>query len=203
MAVGRTDMIRYDDLKEIFLKLTYILRGYGLIEYTNQNSEAQNLIRYAYARDSQPFQGLADGCSYVWVNYKEDENSSIVDSAGVYNEIKDKFDFNYSQLRTLSVHWIFYGDSAQDNAYMFRQKLYSNAAKDFLAQYNISLILNIPECVLLFEAVNNQWWPRVEIEVDYYIVTEFDEDVDRLIGAEIYLDTEKKEYVILKDESED
>lgn len=195
-------MIQYDTLKDIFLKLTYILRGYGLIEYTNPNSEAQNLIRYAYSRDSQPFQKLEDGCSYVWVNYKQDENSSIVDSASVYNETTDKFDVNYSQLRVLSVHWIFYGDSAQDNAYIFRQKLYSNAAKDFLAPYKISLILDIPECVLLFEAVNNQWWPRVEIEVNYYIVTEFDEDVDRLIGAEIYLDTENKEYVILK-ESED
>lgn len=197
-------MIAYNSLKEIFLKLTYILRGYDLVEYTNRNSEAQNLIRYAYETNSQPFQQLTDGCSYVWVNYKEDEVNSIVDIDGTYIEEQDNFNFVYSQLRVLSVHWIFYGESAQDNAYMFRQRLYSNKAKEFLSQYNIALILDVPEVVLLYEQVNNQWWPRVEVEVDYYITTEFDEDVDRLVAAEVYLETEKKEYPILvNDESED
>lgn len=189
-------MITYNSLREIFLKLTYVLRGYDLVDFTNENSEAQKLIRYSYNTDSQPFQKLTDGCSYVWVNYKEDEVNSIVDIDSVYNEAQDNFTYSYSQLRVLAVHWVFYGESAQDQAYMFRQKLYGNKAKDFLSQYDIALILDIPECVLLYEQVNEQWWPRVEIEVDYYISTGFDEEVDRLVGAEIYLDTEKKEYPI-------
>jgi len=192
-------MISYDSLREIFLKLTYLLRGYSLFDYTSddENSEPHRLIRYAYNINSQPFQRLTDGCSYVWVNYKEDEVNSIVDADGVYNEEQDNFTYSFSQLRVLSVHWIFYGENAQDEAYMFRQRLYGNTAKSFLSQYDIALILDIPECVLLYEQVNNQWWPRVEIEVDYYIATTFDEDVDRLVGAEVYLDTEKKEYPIL------
>ena len=189
--------LTYNQIKEIFLKLTYILRGYTLADYENAGSEAQNIIRYAYAKSSQPFQVIEDGCSYVWVNYADEQIDKILNYIETYNPIKDKFDCSSFQLRQLDVHWIFYGDSAQDDAFGFRLKLYSDAAKSFLDQYDIKLKIDIPECVLLYEEANNQWWPRVEITVGYYITTYFDEEKDSYNAARIYLETEKNEYEIV------
>ena len=194
-----TNNISYKDLKEIFLKLTYILRGYSLTtDYEDVSSPAQSLIRYAYARSSQPFQEIEDGCSYVWVNYSDDQVDKAMNYVETYNELTEKFDSSISQLRQLTVHWIFYGDSAQDDAFEFRLRLYSDEAKAFLDQYDIKLKVDIPECVLLFEEVNNQWWPRVEISVDYYITTYFSDEKEAYTSVNVYLDTEKKEYEIIK-----
>ena len=194
--------LKYKKLQDIFLRLTFLLRGFEAIDLDDTESKAQQLIRYAYAKNSQPFQDIKDGVSYVWVNYAQDPISSLVSSGIEYKSENDKFLATRTQLRRLEVHWIFYGESAQDDAFEARLKIFSQEAKDFLDHYGIELILDVPEVVLLYEQVNNQWWPRVEFTVPYYITTGFEETIDRLVGMDIYLETEKNEYPILIEEDE-
>lgn len=194
--------LKYEQLQKIFLRLTYMLRGFDETDYENSDSEAQQLIRYAYKKNSQPFQSIKDGVSYVWVNYGQDVVSNEIFTESTYNETKDKFEVNQTQIRKLEVHWIFYGRSAQDDAFNARLKIFSREAKEYLGKYGIALILDVPEVILLHEEVNNQWWPRIEFTASYYITTVMDSEVDRMAAMNIYLETETKEYPILVEEEE-
>ena len=194
--------LKYSELKEIFLKLTYILRGYSLLDYTNPDSEAQNLIRYAYSKNNQPFQEFEDGCSYVWINYAEAEVDKTVNYVEEYDQELGMFICDSSQLRQINVHWIFYGETAQDNAFEFRLKVYSDEAKEYLDLYGIKLIPDVPECVLLYEESNNQWWPRVEMSIGYYITTYFEEQKDPYTSVNVYLNKEDSEQIEIINEDE-
>ena len=187
--------LTYKELMTVFLKLTYILRGYTLFDYSDINSPAQSLIREAYKRSSQPFQRIEDGCSYVWLNFTDAEVDKTVNYVEEFNQELGLFITDSSQLRQLTAHWIFYGDTAQDNAFNFRLKLYSDEAKDFLDQYNIKLNPDIPEAVLLYEESNNQWWPRVELSVNYYITTYFEENKEAYNAINVYLKEENRDEI--------
>lgn len=195
--------LKYEQLQKIFLRLTYMLRGFTDTDYENSDSEAQQLIRYAYRINSQPFQSIKDGISYVWVNYGQDVVSNEIFTERVYNSEKDKFEVEQSQIRKLEVHWIFYGKSAQDDAFNARMRIFSKEAKDYLEKFGIKLILDVPEVILLHEEVNNQWWPRVEFTASYYITTFMESEDDRIASMNIYLETEKNEYPILVEEEEE
>lgn len=170
-------MITYSELQEIFLKATYLLRDYTLEDFENPSSKAQRLIRLAYQKDSQPFQKISEAVTYVWVNYSDSPTNKITNTSeldyGQYSILDKK-----SQLRTIDVHWISYGDSAHDLMFNLRQKLLSYKLKNFLDEYNIKLIPTIPEIVLIYEEINGRNWPRVEYTVSYYLTTEFDEEID-------------------------
>lgn len=194
----------YEELKEVFAKLTFILRGYTLEDYENRVSEAQTLIREAYAKDSQPFQGITDKVSYYWVNYADSDVNKIMNTNNRgYDSETEKFTFERKQTRQLNAHWIFYGDSAQDLGFAFRQQLFSLKAKDFLDIYGIKLVLGVPEAVLLFEEINNQNWGRVELTVDYYITSDYDEEVYAIKSAAVNLMTDEQTFEIEVNESED
>ena len=193
----------YEELKEIFIKLTFLLRGYSLEDYNDSNSPVQNLIREAYARDSQPFQKIDDKVSYVWVNYSDSEANKVMNTVEKgFDPESEKFLYERQQTRLINVHWIFYGDSAQDLGFEFRQQLTSFVAKDFLDQYGIKLVLNIPEVVLLFEEIGNQYWGRVELTVEYYLVSKYIESVLSIKSIEASLKTENKSIDVVVESEE-
>jgi len=180
----------YKELKDVFIHLVFILRGY---DYTDLTSAGQNLIRLAYQQNSQPFQNIEDSITYVWVNFDDaktnkqfNETSSVNDDGNLVH--------TKSNLRTISVHFTTYGEGAEDVAYTLRQMMVSYAARDFLAIYDIRVIPDIPEAVLIYEEINNQWWPRVEIIVNFYMQTEFSEVVENIasVVTEVILEDGKK-----------
>jgi len=185
-------MIKYQELLDKFVELTFLLRGY---DYNDVNTDAQNLIRLAYRAGSQPFQKITEGVSYIWVNYADtSSNKQVISETRIYSETEVVI--TKKQLRTIDVHWTFYGQEAQDIAYEFRQRLLSYKAKDFLDTSDIKLITLIPEVILLYEEINNIWWPKIDIIVQYYLVTTFDEIIPILNAVNIELDTEKEKITL-------
>lgn len=187
----------YDQLSDVFVELTFLLRGY---DYSDEESIGQSLIKLAYQENSIPFQDLVDEISYVWVNYADSSTNSQISEENKYDSLGDSVKSTKKQLRNLDVHWTFYGRKAQDIAYMFRQNLFSVKAKDFLDKYSVKLITNIPEVVLFYEEVNKVWWPRIDIVVRYYISTEIVEDVNYYDKFNVELNTEKEVIIIKEDE---
>ena len=107
--------------------------------------------------------------------------------------LEDEIIIKRSQLRQIDVHWIFYGDeSVQDISYEFRNMLYSYKAKSFLDKYDIKLIVDVPEAVLLYEQLNNQWWARVELIVSYYLESALIEEIPLIDVVNIDLIAEKE-----------
>lgn len=185
----------YKELQDIFIELTFLMRGY---DYNDLDSDGQRLVKLAY--QMQPFQDLVDNISYVWVNYADSSANNQINERMELDGESSKLISNKYQLRNLDVHWTFYGELAQDIAYIFRQKVFSNSSKDFLDKYNIKLIPNVPEVVLFYEEVNKIWWPRVDIVVRYYIETKITEELDYIdtVNVGLRLRTESKEVIIKK-----
>ena len=176
----------YKQLQDIFIELTYILRG---LDYEQGDSD---LVRLAYQLNSEPFQEVTDGVSYLWINYADNDTNKQINEE-ILETTEDAITYRRSQLRQIDVHWVFYGDeNVQDIAYEFRNMLFSYRAKYFLDQYDIKLILDVPEAVLLYEEVNNQWWARVELIVSYYLESALDEKVNTIRAINVKLVTEKE-----------
>lgn len=176
----------YKQLQDIFIELTYILRG---LDYEQGDSD---LVRLAYQLNSEPFQEVTDGVSYLWINYADNDTNKQINEE-ILETTEDAITYRRSQLRQIDVHWVFYGDeNVQDIAYEFRNMLFSYRAKYFLDQYDIKLILDVPEAVLLYEEVNNQWWARVELIVSYYLESALEEKVNTIRAINVKLVTEKE-----------
>lgn len=177
----------YIELQDIFVKLTSLLRNID-----TENGEDADLIRLVYQMNSMPFQEIRDGVSYLWINYADNEINKQINEE-VKEAREDSIVYLRSQLRQIDVHWIFYGDeNVQDIAYEFRNMLFSYKAKYFLDKYDIKLILDVPEAVLLYEEVNNQWWARVELIVSYYLESSLEERIDVIRAMNVKLVTEKE-----------
>ena len=176
----------YKQLQDIFIELTYILRG---LDYEQGDSD---LVRLAYQLNSEPFQEVTDGVSYLWINYADNDTNKQINEE-ILETTEDAITYRRSQLRQIDVHWVFYGDeNVQDIAYEFRNMLFSYRAKYFLDQYDIKLILDVPEAVLLYEEVNNQWWARVELIVSYYLESALEEKINTIRAINVKLVTEKE-----------
>lgn len=186
----------YSDLQTIFVKLTFLLRGF---DYDDVDSEYQKLIRLAYQSKSQPFQELENDISYIWVNYSDSSTNNQINEKKEYDVINDKVISRKYQLRNLDVHWTFYGEAAQDSGYNFRQMLFSEKAKSFLDTYYIKLIPTVPEVVLFYEEVNKRWWPRIDIIVKYYVEAEINEELDYFEKLDAVLTTPEKTIIIKED----
>ena len=177
----------YRELQDIFVKLTSLLRNID-----TENGEDADLIRLAYQMNSMPFQEIRDGVSYLWINYADNETNKQINEE-IVETTEDAITYKRSQLRQIDVHWVFYGDeNIQDIAYEFRSMLFSYRAKYFLDQYDIKLILDVPEAVLLYEEVNNQWWARVELIVSYYLESSLEEKIKTIKAMNVKLVTEKE-----------
>lgn len=171
---------KYRELQDIFIELTAKLRDLDL-----ENPEESNLVRLAYLKTSAPFQEITDGVSYIWINYSDTDTNKQVLEEYIDTE-NDNLILKRSQLRKLDVHWTFYGnEDVQDIAYEFRNKIFSYQAKEILDKYDIKLILDVPEEVLLFEQENNYWWARVELIVSYYLTSSINEKVNTYESANI------------------
>lgn len=179
------EFYKYSELKQIFVDLTFLLRGLD-----KTNAEESSLVRLAYQLGSQPFQEVTDGVSYLWINYADTETNKQINEENVsINE--EAISIRRSQLRKIDVHWIFYGnEDIQDIAYEFRNKIYSYKAKEYLAPYDIRLILDVPEAVLLFEEINSRWWARTELIVSYYLEAALIEKIPYITSTDVYLKTE-------------
>ncbi len=174
----------FTQLQDIFISLTSILRNV---------SADTGLIRLAYQRNSAPFQDIEDGVCYVWINYADNETNKQINEEYIETTNNESLIIRRSQLRQLEVHWSFYGnEDVQDIAYEFRNRLFSYQAKHFLDNYDIKLILDVPEAVLLYEEINNQWWARVELIVNYYIETSLDEEIPTYNALNVHLRAEKE-----------
>ena len=116
----------------------------------------------------------------------------MVDSMYSLSE-NDILKINRSQTRQIDVHYTFYGDeNIQDIAYEFRNKLFSYKAKEFLDKYDIKLILNVPEAILNYEQVRNQWWSRVDFVVSYYLESKLVEELEVFTSTNVSVVTEKE-----------
>lgn len=182
MAVSYT----YKELQNIFLNLTGLLRDIDI------NNDSKGLIRLAYQTNSAPFQDLTQGVSYIWVNYADNETNKQINEE--YKELEnDVLKINRTQTRQIDVHFTFYGDeSVQDIAYDFRNKIFSYKAKMFLDKYGIKLINDVPEAVLNYEQVRNQWWARIDLIVSYYLEALLVEELDVYTSTNIIVRTEKE-----------
>ncbi len=176
----------YRELQDIFLKLTALLRDIDL------NTDSKGLVRLAYQLNSAPFQELEQGVTYVWVNYADTEVNNQINEE--YKTLEnDIIKINRSQTRQIDVHYTFYGDeNIQDIAYEFRNKLFSYKAKEFLDKYDIKLILNVPEAILNYEQVRNQWWSRVDFVVSYYLESKLVEELEVFTSTNVSVVTEKE-----------
>lgn len=182
-----SEIIKYTELQDIFVNLTALLRDIDL-----KNENESDLVRLAYQLNSAPFQEIRQGVSYVWINYADNDTNKQINEE-IREVSEDEITIKRSQLRQIDVHWIFYGDeSVQDISYEFRNMLYSYKAKSFLDKYDIKLIVDVPEAVLLYEQLNNQWWARVELIVSYYLESALIEDIPLIDVVNIDLITEKE-----------
>lgn len=182
-----SEIIKYTELQDIFVNLTALLRDIDL-----KNENESDLVRLAYQLNSAPFQEIRQGVSYVWINYADNDTNKQVNEE-IREVSEDEITIKRSQLRQIDVHWIFYGDeSVQDISYEFRNMLYSYKAKSFLDKYDIKLIVDVPEAVLLYEQLNNQWWARVELIVSYYLESALIEEIPLIDVVNIDLITEKE-----------
>ena len=181
------EIIKYKELQNIFVELTAKLRNLNL-----DNPEESDLVRLSYQLNSAPFQEVVQGVSYIWVNYADNSTNKQINEE-IIETTEEEIKIKRSQLRQVDVHWVFYGDeSVQDIAYEFRNKLFSYEAKSFLDKYDIKLILDVPEAVLLYEQVNNQWWARVELIVSYYLEAALIETIPLVEVVNVKLETEKE-----------
>ena len=182
-----SEIIKYTELQDIFVNLTALLRDIDL-----KNENESDLVRLAYQLNSAPFQEIRQGVSYVWINYADNDTNKQINEE-IREVSEDEIIIKRSQLRQIDVHWIFYGDeSVQDISYEFRNMLYSYKAKSFLDKYDIKLIVDVPEAVLLYEQLNNQWWARVELIVSYYLESALIEEIPLIDVVNIDLITEKE-----------
>lgn len=182
-----SEIIKYTELQDIFVNLTALLRDIDL-----KNENESDLVRLAYQLNSAPFQEIRQGVSYVWINYADNDTNKQINEE-IREVLEDEIIIKRSQLRQIDVHWIFYGDeSVQDISYEFRNMLYSYKAKSFLDKYDIKLIVDVPEAVLLYEQLNNQWWARVELIVSYYLESALIEEIPLIDVVNIDLITEKE-----------
>ena len=182
-----SEIIKYTELQDIFVNLTALLRDIDL-----KNENESDLVRLAYQLNSAPFQEIRQGVSYVWINYADNDTNKQINEE-IREVSEDEITIKRSQLRQIDVHWIFYGDeSVQDISYEFRNMLYSYKAKSFLDKYDIKLIVDVPEAVLLYEQLNNQWWARVELIVSYYLESALIEEISLIDVVNIDLITEKE-----------
>lgn len=182
-----SEIIKYTELQDIFVNLTALLRDIDL-----KNENESDLVRLAYQLNSAPFQEIRQGVSYVWINYADNDTNKQINEE-IREVSEDEITIKRSQLRQIDVHWIFYGDeSVQDISYEFRNMLYSYKAKSFLDKYDIKLIVDVPEAVLLYEQLNNQWWARVELIVSYYLESALIEEIPLIDVVNIDLIAEKE-----------
>lgn len=182
-----SEIIKYTELQDIFVNLTALLRDIDL-----KNENESDLVRLAYQLNSAPFQEIRQGVSYVWINYADNDTNKQINEE-IREVSEDEITIKRSQLRQIDVHWIFYGDeSVQDISYEFRNMLYSYKAKSFLDKYDIKLIVDVPDAVLLYEQLNNQWWARVELIVSYYLESALIEEIPLIDVVNIDLITEKE-----------
>lgn len=182
-----SETIKYTELQDIFVNLTALLRDIDL-----KNENESDLVRLAYQLNSAPFQEIRQGVSYVWINYADNDTNKQINEE-IREVSEDEITIKRSQLRQIDVHWIFYGDeSVQDISYEFRNMLYSYKAKSFLDKYDIKLIVDVPEAVLLYEQLNNQWWARVELIVSYYLESALIEEIPLIDVVNIDLIAEKE-----------
>lgn len=182
-----SEIIKYTELQDIFVNLTALLRDIDL-----KNENESDLVRLAYQLNSAPFQEIRQGVSYVWINYADNDTNKQINEE-IREVSEDEIIIKRSQLRQIDVHWIFYGDeSVQDISYEFRNMLYSYKAKSFLDKYDIKLIVDVPEAVLLYEQLNNQWWARVELIVSYYLESALIEEIPLIDVVNIDLIAEKE-----------
>lgn len=182
-----SETIKYTELQDIFVNLTALLRDIDL-----KNENESDLVRLAYQLNSAPFQEIRQGVSYVWINYADNDTNKQINEE-IREVLEDEIIIKRSQLRQIDVHWIFYGDeSVQDISYEFRNMLYSYKAKSFLDKYDIKLIVDVPEAVLLYEQLNNQWWARVELIVSYYLESALIEEIPLIDVVNIDLIAEKE-----------
>ena len=181
------EIIKYKELQDIFVEFTAKLRKLDL-----DNPEESDLVRLSYQLNSAPFQEVVQGVSYIWINYADNSTNKQVNEE-IIETTDEGIKIRKSQLRQIDIHWVFYGnEDVQDIAYEFRNKLFSYEAKSFLDKYDIKLILDVPEAVLLYEQVNNQWWARVELIVSYYLEAALIETIPLVEVVNVKLETEKE-----------
>lgn len=181
-------MIKYKELQDLFVEFTFDLEGY---DYDDESSIGHNLIRLSYQDDSAPFQPRDEVVTYIWLRFGESELSRYTEASQSF--VDETLVTVLSQMRMLTCQWTFYGNEAQDIAYDFRSKLFAKVNDSILAKNGIKMLLNVPEVILNFEEINQRWWPRVDLIVNFYITTDIDIDTDVIEALNIKAYTEKGE----------
>lgn len=184
--------LTYEELKDIFTELTFILKG---LNYNSTDNNVQKLVRRAYEQESQPFNDISDDTTYVWLTFRDDPTNelfnetkelvTVLDEHGVI--LNQYINITRSQTRVLEAQWIFYGDVAFDSSQNFRLKLFNDETYMFLVAEDIYLIRGVSMPNNTFEEIANRYWKRSDLVATFNVPSEVVEKINIIEQVDIDL----------------
>lgn len=167
--------LTYNELMDVFFDYTQMQTGLD-----------SKQIRQSYQLNSAPFANIKSPTVYYYISYTNSPVINQINETLTDNGEDKPYTREYWHMRELQVSWSFYGyRDIVDIARMFRTKFYSIKGKQFLDKYKIKLITDIPEINVVPEIINNTWWLRADLNVNFYHYNMESEEIPRLEGIEI------------------
>lgn len=127
-----------------------------------------NNIRRAYARGGTAFNNINDNAVYYNISMQDNFSVNQINAELTGADDAKEFTREYWHPRTFRILWTFYGDiDIVDVAARFRGKLFSEPALQMLKGVQLGIITDFASLNTLPELINNQWYYRADLSVDF------------------------------------
>lgn len=146
-------------------------------------------VRLTYPKDGAPDWKINEDVTFIRIQSSQDPYSQQRDIS--YFPLVEPTDENRvtSYTRPHEVFWTLYGPNSYDNADRLRHMLFESA--DFLAEYNLFMIPEVPMPNRRPELFRSQWWERSDLQVRFYEKVTRRFTVPYIRSADIQMITER------------
>lgn len=182
--------LKIKDIEKLFWKATTIMLGFDPVLPANANK-----VRISWPVDGAPAWKITEDVTFLRIGDEDDDFTLLRDT--IYSALNDdNANQETSYTRVIKVHWVCYGPNSNDNAFMIRNKLYSQTIRDLLNAQQVFLVPSIDQPIRTPEQKDGQWWDRSNLNAKFNLTVAFDTTVPYLKSATVRVTDQNDNTVI-------
>lgn len=102
----------------------------------------------------------------------------------------EEYTISQTSMRKIKVDFMFYGPNADTNSIVFKEKLYFPGTNLLLSDNNLALIPTEIDFTNLNEEINNTFWQRSDLSVNFYTSVTFEETTGIIKDLDLSISTQ-------------
>lgn len=143
-------------------------------------------VLISYQEKGQKSSKISEDVVYVKVLNEQDEVGIYKNRSSSYDPETEQVTISQTAMRMLLLQVVFYGPNSEVLATTLNEIMYTDNAKQFLYNNNLSLVpIKTSPPMKSYEKINERWWHREDLKLYFYNSVTIEEVVSTVQKANI------------------